>query len=102
MESRIGWSVIAVVLGIALLAAAFVWRTGSRPWSDEQARSYNAAAADLYRLRYQAAAARELAQRPNASGSAQARQANSVLGSAADAGIIIDPSTATLERTSSQ
>jgi len=102
MHSKLNWSIGAILLGIALVAAAFVWRAGSRGWTPEQARAYNKAAADLYRLHYEAAAAREISEHPDSARSGQSRLAGERLGVAADAGSPIDPGTATAERTASE
>src|SRR5262249_553973 len=63
---------------------------------------YNEAAADLYRLHYEAGAAREVSDHPDSARSGQSRLADKRLGMAADAGPPIDPSTATAERTASE
>jgi len=102
MDSKRQWSIGAILLGIVLVAAAFIGRVGSRTWTAEQARSYNQAAADLYRLHYEAAAAREVSNHPDSARSGQASGAEKRLGMAADAALPIDPSTATAERTASE
>jgi hypothetical protein len=99
MDSKRQWSIGAILLGFVLVAAAFIGRVGSRPRTPEQARAYNEAAADLYRLHYEAAAAREASSHPDSARSGQSSLAEKKLGAAADAGLPIDPSTATVERT---
>jgi len=102
MGSNRQWPIGAILLGIVLVAAAFIGRVGSRPWTPEQARAYNEAAADAYRLHYEAAAAREAASHPDSPRPGQSGLAEKRLGTAADAGLPIDPSTATAERTASE
>src|SRR5262249_459258 len=105
MEHRARWSLSALMLGGALLAASLGGRQSTRPWTVEQARTYNEASTDLYRLSYEAVIVQEM-RASNSSRSVQSRFGEHVLGNnngyPADAAPPIDPRMATPERTTAQ
>jgi hypothetical protein len=93
------FSTIALVLGLALVAASFVWKQSHGAWSPEQAANYSEAAAELHRLTYEAAQAQDLLSKSHSSAEAQKSLADKRLAKVADAPGPVDPKTATPERT---
>jgi hypothetical protein len=92
---------------MVLVAASFVWPSfagGNRAWTEEDAKSYQQAAAQLHRLHFEAAKAQDAAKENAAKSNPQASFADKKLASVAsnDKNTLVDPSSASADRLASE
>src|SRR5262245_44906545 len=98
-------SIVTMAVGIVVIAASFAWPSlagGRRIWTDQQAQAYSQAGAEFHRLTYEAAAIQDMAKQRAAKGNPRSALADARLADAANTGGVIDPATATTERTATE